>query len=169
MDHFDAMRVFTRIVERRSFTQAADDLGLPRSSVIDADKGLEARLGLRLLQRTTRHVSCSLCRARVCDPIERSLSGLTDEIERKAWRKTAEKLQHVTETRADLEHVFLHSRDGKRGKLANVHALCGSEILLVEVASEQRGLGAGGSQFEHLDVGLFQLEAQSLSESVHAG
>ena len=40
--------------ERRSFTQAADDLGLPRSSVTDAVKGLEARLGVRLLRRTTR-------------------------------------------------------------------------------------------------------------------
>jgi DNA-binding transcriptional LysR family regulator len=60
MDRFDAMRVFTRIVERRSFTQAAEDLSLPRSSVTDAVKGLEARLGVRLLQRTTRHVSPTL-------------------------------------------------------------------------------------------------------------
>jgi DNA-binding transcriptional LysR family regulator len=60
MDRFDAMRVFTRIVERRSFTQAAEDLGLPRSSVTDAVKGLEARLGVRLLQRTTRVVSPTL-------------------------------------------------------------------------------------------------------------
>ena len=60
MDRFDAMRAFTRIVERRSFTRAADDLGLPRSSVTDAVKGLEARLGVRLLQRSTRHVSPTL-------------------------------------------------------------------------------------------------------------
>ncbi|AZN96781.1 LysR family transcriptional regulator [Mesorhizobium sp. M9A.F.Ca.ET.002.03.1.2] len=60
MDRFDAMRVFTRIVERRSFTRAADDLGLPRSSVTDAVQGLEARLGVRLLQRTTRQVSPTL-------------------------------------------------------------------------------------------------------------
>jgi DNA-binding transcriptional LysR family regulator len=60
MDRFDAMRVFTRIVERRSFTKAAADLGLPRSSVTDAVKGLEARLGVRLLQRTTRQVSPTL-------------------------------------------------------------------------------------------------------------
>jgi DNA-binding transcriptional LysR family regulator len=60
MDRLDAMRAFTRIVERRSFTQAADDLGLPRSSLTDAVKGLEARLGVRLLQRTTRHVSPTL-------------------------------------------------------------------------------------------------------------
>ncbi len=60
MDRFDAMRAFTRIVERRSFTKAAEDMGLPRSSVTDAVKLLEARLGVRLLQRTTRHVSPTL-------------------------------------------------------------------------------------------------------------
>ena len=60
MDRFDAMRVFARIVERRSFTLAAQDLGLPRSTVTEAVKQLEARLGVRLLQRTTRHVSPTL-------------------------------------------------------------------------------------------------------------
>jgi DNA-binding transcriptional LysR family regulator len=60
MDRFDAMRVFARVMERRSFTQAAEDLALPRSTVTEAVKGLEARLGARLLQRTTRHVSPTL-------------------------------------------------------------------------------------------------------------
>jgi DNA-binding transcriptional LysR family regulator len=54
------MRVFTRVVERRSFTLTAQDLGLPRSTVTDAIKQIEARLGVRLLQRTTRHVSPTL-------------------------------------------------------------------------------------------------------------
>jgi DNA-binding transcriptional LysR family regulator len=60
MDRFDAMRVFTRVVERRSFTLAAEDLGLPRSTVTDAVKTLEARLGVRLLERTTRQVRPTL-------------------------------------------------------------------------------------------------------------
>lgn len=60
MDRIDALRVFTRVVERRSFTQAAQDLGLPRSTVTDAVQQIEARLGVRLLQRTTRHVSPTL-------------------------------------------------------------------------------------------------------------
>jgi DNA-binding transcriptional LysR family regulator len=60
MDRFDAMRVFARVVERKSFTLASEDLGLPRSTVTDAVKQLEARLGVRLLQRTTRHVSSTL-------------------------------------------------------------------------------------------------------------
>lgn len=60
MDRLDAMRVFTRIVERRSFTKAADDLGLPRSTVTEGIKTLEARLGVRLLVRTTRVVRPTL-------------------------------------------------------------------------------------------------------------
>lgn len=60
MDRFDAMRVFTRVTERQSFTLAAADLGLPRSTVTDAVKQLEMRLGVRLLQRTTRHVRPTL-------------------------------------------------------------------------------------------------------------
>ncbi|MEL1265111.1 LysR family transcriptional regulator [Pseudoxanthomonas putridarboris] len=60
MDRFDAMRVFVRIVERRSFTRAADDLNLPRATVTDAVKALESRLGVRLLQRTTRQVAPTL-------------------------------------------------------------------------------------------------------------
>src|SRR4030081_3914701 len=60
LDRFDAMRVFTRVVERRSFTLAAEDLGLPRSTVTDAVKQLEARICVQLLKRTTRHVSATL-------------------------------------------------------------------------------------------------------------
>src|SRR6202035_350779 len=60
MDRFEAMRVFTRVVERRSFRLAAQDLGLPRSTVTDAVKTLEARLGVRLLERTTRQVRPTL-------------------------------------------------------------------------------------------------------------
>src|ERR1700727_1811481 len=60
IDRFDAMRTFARVVERRSFTLAAQDLGLPRSTVTDAVKQLEARLGGKLLERTTRPVGPTL-------------------------------------------------------------------------------------------------------------
>lgn len=60
MDKLDSMRLFTRVVELRSFTQAAQDLDLKRSTVTDAIKQLEQRLNVRLLQRTTRHVSATL-------------------------------------------------------------------------------------------------------------
>ena len=60
MDRFDAMRLFVRVVERRSFTLAAQDLGIPRSTATEVVKQLETRLRVRLLQRTTRHVAPTL-------------------------------------------------------------------------------------------------------------
>jgi DNA-binding transcriptional LysR family regulator len=60
MDLFNAMRTFVRIVERRSFTKAAEDLGVPRSTATEAVKALEARLRVQLLQRTTRSVAPTL-------------------------------------------------------------------------------------------------------------
>ena len=57
MDRIDAMRIFTRVLERQSFTQAAEDLNLARSTVTDAVKRLEQRIGVMLLERTTRQVT----------------------------------------------------------------------------------------------------------------
>jgi len=57
MDRLDAMRVFTKVVETKSFTRAADMLDLPRASVSITIQQLEALLKVRLLQRTTRKVS----------------------------------------------------------------------------------------------------------------
>lgn len=57
MDRFDGMRLLVRVIERGSFSAAASDLGLPRSTATAAIKQMEARLGTRLLERTTRHVS----------------------------------------------------------------------------------------------------------------
>jgi LysR family transcriptional regulator, regulator for bpeEF and oprC len=60
LDRLDAMRVFVRIVELKSFTKAADDLQLPRATVTHTIQQLEKRLGVRLLHRTTRQVSATL-------------------------------------------------------------------------------------------------------------
>jgi len=56
MDRFDAMQLFTRIVDLGSFTQAAAALDIPRATATHAIKELEARLHVRLLERTTRQV-----------------------------------------------------------------------------------------------------------------
>jgi len=56
MDSVAAMRIFVRVAELSSFSQAALSLGLPKASVSTAVQGLENRLGTRLLHRTTRRV-----------------------------------------------------------------------------------------------------------------
>lgn len=57
MDDVDCMRVFLRVAELSSFTTAAKTLGVPKASVSQAVQQLEARVGVRLLHRTTRRVS----------------------------------------------------------------------------------------------------------------
>ncbi|WP_432460972.1 MULTISPECIES: LysR substrate-binding domain-containing protein [unclassified Agarivorans] len=56
MDRFKEMQVFVRIAERNSFALAADDLSIPRPTMTNIIKRLESRLGIRLLERTTRQV-----------------------------------------------------------------------------------------------------------------
>jgi DNA-binding transcriptional LysR family regulator len=60
MDRIDVMRLFVRIVERGSFAQAARDLQVPRPTATHAIQRLEADLGVRLLERTTRTVRPTL-------------------------------------------------------------------------------------------------------------
>ena len=57
MDRFDAMLAFTRVVELASFTKAALSLNLPKTTVSAQVLALESRLRVKLLNRTTRHVS----------------------------------------------------------------------------------------------------------------
>lgn len=57
MDRLTTLELFTRIVDRGSFSAAAADMGVSRPVATAAIKGLEQRLGVRLLQRSTRHVS----------------------------------------------------------------------------------------------------------------
>ncbi len=56
MDHLQALRGFTRVVETGGFTRAADSLQMPTATLSKAISALEKHLGVKLLERTTRRV-----------------------------------------------------------------------------------------------------------------
>jgi DNA-binding transcriptional LysR family regulator len=60
VDRFSSLELFTRIVELGSFSRAAAALQIPRATATHSIKELEARLGTRLLDRTTRSVRPTL-------------------------------------------------------------------------------------------------------------
>lgn len=78
MDRFDGMRAFVRVVETGSFTKAAQTLGVNRASVTLLIQQLEARLRLKLLNRTTRMVNVTEDGAVYYDRIVRVLTELED-------------------------------------------------------------------------------------------
>ena len=57
LDHLNVLAAFLAVAEERSFTKAAKRLGVSRSALSHAVRGLEERLGVRLLARTTRSVA----------------------------------------------------------------------------------------------------------------
>lgn len=88
---FDELAAFALVAKERSFTRAAAKLGVSPSALSQTIKGLEARLGLRLLTRTTRSVAPTEAGKRLLqtvaphlDEIEHALAALNEIRERPA-------------------------------------------------------------------------------------
>ena len=56
-ENFNALATFAMVARERSFTRAAAKLGISQSALSQQVQNLEARLGVRLLTRTTRSVA----------------------------------------------------------------------------------------------------------------
>jgi DNA-binding transcriptional LysR family regulator len=83
MDRIDNVAVFSEVAERGSFTEAARRLNRSPAAVTRAVAELEARLGVRLLDRTTRAVSVTEAGQRFLAGARRVLADLA-EIEQAA-------------------------------------------------------------------------------------
>ena len=78
MDRIDEMTAFARVVETGSFTKAAETLQISRTSATQLVQHLEARLRIKLLNRTTRKVNTTADGATYYERIVRVLADLDD-------------------------------------------------------------------------------------------
>jgi DNA-binding transcriptional LysR family regulator len=78
MDRIDAMQAFARVVETRSFTKAADTLHMSKTTVTQLVQQLEARLRVRLLNRTTRKVNVTADGAAYYERVVALLADMDD-------------------------------------------------------------------------------------------
>src|SRR5690606_7055256 len=78
MDRIDAMQAFVRVVETGSFTKAAATLHMSKTSVTQLVQQLEARLRVRLLNRTTRKVNVTADGAAYYERVVRLLADVDD-------------------------------------------------------------------------------------------
>uniref|UniRef100_UPI00186883C8 LysR family transcriptional regulator n=1 Tax=Pseudomonas sp. K5 TaxID=1156313 RepID=UPI00186883C8 len=77
---FAELKAFVAVVERSSFARAADHLGLSPSALSQVIRQLEARLGVRLLNRTTRSVSPTEPGRRLHERIAPMLRDMDDAV-----------------------------------------------------------------------------------------
>jgi DNA-binding transcriptional LysR family regulator len=85
------LRAFMAVAEHRSFRRAADLLGITRSTLSHAVRGLEDGLGARLLHRTTRSVSLTEAGERLLgrlDPLMSDLDAALQEVAGEQGRPT---------------------------------------------------------------------------------
>ncbi len=78
MDQIQSIRVFARVVEAGTFTKAAESLDLPKGTVTKLVQQLEARLKVKLLNRTTRRVTVTPDGAAYYQRTTRLLNDLDD-------------------------------------------------------------------------------------------
>ena len=78
--NLDDLVAFLAVVDERSFTRAAARLGVTPSALSHTIRGLEERLGVRLLARTTRSVAPTQAGERLAEGIAPHLSGIGEEL-----------------------------------------------------------------------------------------
>lgn len=77
---FNQLTWFQAVAEERSFTKAAARLGVAQSTLSHAIKQLEARMGIRLLTRTTRNVATTIAGERLLKTMSPRMSEIEEEI-----------------------------------------------------------------------------------------
>jgi DNA-binding transcriptional LysR family regulator len=88
-DRFDAMAAFVAVADAAGFAPAARRLGLSPPAVTRLVAGLEERLGLRLLQRTTRRVALTDAGTRFLPRARHILADLREAEDLAAAERTA--------------------------------------------------------------------------------
>src|SRR6266550_3844569 len=81
-ENLNDLLAFLAVARDRSFTKAAAKLGVSRSALSHTLRGLEARLGLRLLARTTRSVSPTAAGERLLAGVGHRIEEIEAELER---------------------------------------------------------------------------------------
>ncbi len=102
---FGALRGFVVVAEQRSFTRAAEILGVSVSALSQMVRGLEERLSVRLLNRTTRSVSpteAGIALLAEVAPALLSLSGAFDHARRAGGRPAGTVKLHCFHAAAEM-------------------------------------------------------------------
>jgi DNA-binding transcriptional LysR family regulator len=107
---FSGITVLAQVVESGSFVRAADALGLSSSGVSRAVSRLEARMGVRLIERTTRRLALTDEGQQLYDQVRPHLTGVSEAVALASGAAHAVRGKLRVNIDAFFARVFLASR-----------------------------------------------------------
>ncbi len=149
-DNINDILVFFEVARERSFTRAAAKLGMTQSALSHIIRSLEARLGVRLLTRTTRSVSPTEAGERLIqnvaprlEEIDAEIAAVSDLGDNPAGTVRITAIDHVINT-------VLWPRLAKILPLyPDLHVELNSEYRMIDIAAERYDIGVRyGDQVE---------------------
>jgi DNA-binding transcriptional LysR family regulator len=141
-DNINDIIVFLAVARERSFTRAAGKLGMTQSALSHIIRGLEARLGVRLLTRTTRSVSPTEAGERLLqnvgprlEEIESEIAAVSDLGDKPAGTVRITAIDHVVNT------VLWPRIAPILPQYPGLHVEINSDYRLVDIAAERYDIG----------------------------
>lgn len=149
-DNLSDILVFLAVARERSFTRAAVKLGMTQSALSHTIRALEARLGVRLLTRTTRSVSPTEAGERLLQNVAPRLEEIDAEIA--AVSELGDRpagTVRITATDHVIDNVLWPRLAAVLPRYPDIHLEISSEYRMVDVAAERYDIGVRwGDQVE---------------------
>ncbi len=141
-DNINDILVFLAVARERSFTRAAAQLGMTQSALSHIIRGLEERLGVRLLTRTTRSVSPTEAGERLLqnvgprlEEIEAEITAVSDLGDKPAGTIRITAIDHV------IESLLWPRLAPLLPQYPDLHVELSSDYRLVDIAAERFDIG----------------------------
>jgi DNA-binding transcriptional LysR family regulator len=149
-DNISDILVFLAVARERSFTRAAARLGMTQSGLSHIIRSLEARLGVRLLTRTTRSVSPTEAGERLLqnvaprlEEIEAEIAAVSDLGDRPAGTV------RITATDSVIDNVLWPRLAPLVLRYPDIHLELSADYRMVDIAAERYDIGVRwGDQVE---------------------
>lgn len=141
-DNINDILVFLAVARERSFTRAAARLGMTQSALSHTVRTLEARLGVRLLTRTTRSVSPTEAGERLLqnvaprlEEIEAEIAAVSDLGDKPAGTVRITAIDHV------IERVLWPRIAPLLPQYPDLHVEFSADYRIVDIAAERYDIG----------------------------
>jgi DNA-binding transcriptional LysR family regulator len=141
-EHLSDLAGFVCVAREQSFTRAASQLGMTQSSLSHAVRRLEARLGLRLLNRTTRSVAPTQAGERLLRTLGPALEQIDSELDSlSALRDKPAGSIRITAADHAVETVLFPRLERFLAEYPDIHVEVTMDYRLADVVAERFDAG----------------------------